>query len=225
MTDEPLGSHVLELEVVDVIEETADSRSLVFRPAARRSRNPRRQTALRPRPVPDTAGAQRPNGFGGPLLLAVQFAVHRRCVDGHGQAHRRRLRVQLAVRQRAPRHEDARPCAVGHVRPQDPRHRLPVAGRGQRHHPDDGDLKSALAEGSGKVTLVYANRDENSVIFAEALRELAAKYPDRLTVVHWLESVQGLPSATALAELVAPFTGREAFICGPVRSWPPPRRR
>ena len=31
MTDEPLGSHVLELEVADVIEETSDSRSLVFK--------------------------------------------------------------------------------------------------------------------------------------------------------------------------------------------------
>ena len=33
--------------------------------------------------------------------------------------------------------------------------------------------------------------------------------------MHWLESVQGLPSAAALAELVAPFAAREAFICGP----------
>ena len=30
MTDEPLGSHVLELQVADVIDETADARSLVF---------------------------------------------------------------------------------------------------------------------------------------------------------------------------------------------------
>jgi 3-ketosteroid 9alpha-monooxygenase subunit B len=65
------------------------------------------------------------------------------------------------------------------------------------------------------VALIYANRDENSVIFASALRDLAAKYPDRLTTLHWLESVQGLPSATALAELIAPYTAREAFICGP----------
>src|SRR5260370_37315318 len=63
-------------------------------------------------------------------------------------------------------------------------------------------LKSALSEGAGKVALVYANRDENSVIFAGALCELAAKYPDRLTVVHWLESVQGLPSALALGGLI-----------------------
>ena len=30
MTDEPLGSHVLELQVADVVEETDDARSLVF---------------------------------------------------------------------------------------------------------------------------------------------------------------------------------------------------
>ena len=30
MTDEPLGSHVLELQLADVVEETSDARSLVF---------------------------------------------------------------------------------------------------------------------------------------------------------------------------------------------------
>ena len=75
--------------------------------------------------------------------------------------------------------------------------------------------KSALSQGSGQVTLIYANRDENSVIFATALRDLAAKYPDRFSVVHWLESVQGLPSAAALARLAAPHTDRQVFICGP----------
>lgn len=29
VTDEPLGSHVLELELTDVVEETTDARSLV----------------------------------------------------------------------------------------------------------------------------------------------------------------------------------------------------
>src|SRR5262249_26729217 len=75
--------------------------------------------------------------------------------------------------------------------------------------------KSALSEGGGNVLLIYANRDENSVIFGGALRELSAKYPDRLTVVHWLEPVQGLPSAAALAGLAAPYIGRDAYICGP----------
>lgn len=76
-------------------------------------------------------------------------------------------------------------------------------------------LKSALSEGTGKVTLFYANRDEKSVIFGKALRELTALYPDRLSIVHWLESVQGLPNPTILATQLAPYTTRETFICGP----------
>ncbi|MEI7716189.1 MAG: iron-sulfur cluster-binding domain-containing protein, partial [Mycobacterium sp.] len=36
-----------------------------------------------------------------------------------------------------------------------------------------------------------------------------------LTVVHWLESVQGLPGPTALAKLAAPHADRPAYICGP----------
>jgi len=75
--------------------------------------------------------------------------------------------------------------------------------------------KSVLSQGNGQVTLIYANRDEKSVIFATALRDLAAKYPDRFSVVHWLETVQGLPSAAALARLAAPHTDRQVFICGP----------
>lgn len=76
-------------------------------------------------------------------------------------------------------------------------------------------LKSCLYGGTGRVVLVYANRDENSVIFRDELMALAREHGDRLTVVHWLESVQGLPSAAGLRALTAPYTGREAFICGP----------
>jgi 3-ketosteroid 9alpha-monooxygenase subunit B len=76
-------------------------------------------------------------------------------------------------------------------------------------------LKSALAMGSGRVVLVYANQHENAVIFAAELRELAAAHPDRLHVVHWLESVQGLPTRAQLKALAAPFTGYTSFVCGP----------
>src|SRR5439155_10086266 len=46
-------------------------------------------------------------------------------------------------------------------------------------------LKSALCAGTGRVVLVYANRDERSVIFADELRSLTARHGGRLTVVHW----------------------------------------
>lgn len=76
-------------------------------------------------------------------------------------------------------------------------------------------LTSCLRGGRAAVTLVYANRDENSVIFREELVALAGEYGNRLTVVHWLESVQALPTPVGLAALARPYAGREAFVCGP----------
>jgi len=76
-------------------------------------------------------------------------------------------------------------------------------------------LKSALAGGSGRIVLVYANRDEDSVIFGVALRELAASAGSRLLVVHWLDSVQGIPTAESLKPLLRPFAGYQIFACGP----------
>jgi 3-ketosteroid 9alpha-monooxygenase subunit B len=78
-------------------------------------------------------------------------------------------------------------------------------------------LKTALHAGPGQVTLLYANRDESSVIFRDELVALGAEYPERLVVVHWLESVQGLPGEPALRQLLAPYQDREAFVCGPGR--------
>jgi len=76
-------------------------------------------------------------------------------------------------------------------------------------------LKSVLAAGRGRVTLVYANRDERSVIFAARLRELAAVAGGRLVLLHWLDSVQGMPAAAGLAALVRPYAGWEPYVCGP----------
>jgi len=76
-------------------------------------------------------------------------------------------------------------------------------------------LKSVLAAGRGRVVLVYANRDERSVIFGPSLRELAASADGRLTVVHWLDSLLGMPSVAGLAALARPYAAYEAFICGP----------
>ena len=214
MTDEPLGTHVLELEVVDVIEETSDARSLVFKvpdgasiPADKLRHAPGQFLTLRV-PSERTGSVARCYSLcsspftGDPLTVTIK-----RTADGYASnwlcdhAHAGMKMHVLA------------PSGTFVPKTLDTDFLLLAAGSGIT--PMMAILKSALSEGSGKVALVYANRDETSVIFGAALRELAAKYPDRLTAIHWLESVQGLPSATALSELVAPFTAREAFICGP----------
>jgi 3-ketosteroid 9alpha-monooxygenase subunit B len=76
-------------------------------------------------------------------------------------------------------------------------------------------LKSALLAGRGRIVLVYANRDERSVIFGPALRELAAPAGTRLLVVHWLDVLQGLPTTAGLVPLIRPFAGYQVFASGP----------
>ena len=76
-------------------------------------------------------------------------------------------------------------------------------------------LKSVLAGGSGRIVLVYANRDERSVIFGAALKELAASSGPRLLVVHWLDVLQGLPSGPGLVPLVRPFRACQIYASGP----------
>ena len=99
MTDEPLGSHVLELQVADVVEETADARSLVFTvpdgaemPAERLRYAPGQFLTLR---VPSDRTGSVARCYS---LCSSPFTGDPH--DGDRQAHRRRLRVELAVRPR-----------------------------------------------------------------------------------------------------------------------------
>jgi 3-ketosteroid 9alpha-monooxygenase subunit B len=76
-------------------------------------------------------------------------------------------------------------------------------------------LRHALEQSTARVTLFYANRDEKSVIFRDTLNALAKAHPQRLQVIHWLDSVQGIPSVAQLAEFARPQAHAQAFICGP----------
>jgi 3-ketosteroid 9alpha-monooxygenase subunit B len=76
-------------------------------------------------------------------------------------------------------------------------------------------IKSALLAGRGRLSLIYANRDERSVIFRDALSALVRENPSRLQIVHWLDSVQGIPLASNFEQLAKPFAGADSYICGP----------
>ncbi|MFE7358967.1 2Fe-2S iron-sulfur cluster-binding protein [Streptomyces sp. NPDC057543] len=75
--------------------------------------------------------------------------------------------------------------------------------------------KSALARGRGRLVLLYANRDELSVIFRGELRRLTSDHADRFVLIHWLESLQGLPTTDRLTAVLAPYADRETYVCGP----------
>ncbi|MCE4052306.1 2Fe-2S iron-sulfur cluster-binding protein [Pseudomonas sp. Au-Pse12] len=76
-------------------------------------------------------------------------------------------------------------------------------------------LQSVLHAGHRPVTLVYANRDEASVIFKEPLQQLARTHEQRLEVLHLLDSVQGFVTPTQVRQLLRLRRGGEYFICGP----------
>lgn len=212
--DEPLGNHVLELQVAEVIAETDEASSLVFAvpdganiPADRLRYAPGQFLTLRV-PSERTGSVARCYSLcGSPFTGDALTVTVKRTSDGYASnwlcdhAHPG-MRIHVLA-----------PSGNFVPKTLDDDFLLIAAGSGIT--PIMSICKSALVEGSGQVVLLYANRDDRSVIFGEALRELAAKYPDRLTVVHWLESLQGLPSAAALAKLAAPYTDHEVFICGP----------
>lgn len=214
VVDEPLGSHVLELEITDVVDETDDARSLVFGvpsdaeiPPERLRYEPGQFLTVRV-PSDRTGSVARCYSLSSsPRTDDALSVTVKRTADGYASnwlcdnAH-----AGMRVHVLAP---------SGTFVPKTLGSDLLLVAAGSGITPMMAICKSALAEGGGQVTLLYANRDERSVIFGGALRELAAQYPDRLTVLHWLESVQGQPSAAALAALAAPYIGRDVFICGP----------
>lgn len=76
-------------------------------------------------------------------------------------------------------------------------------------------IKAVLAHGAGRIWLLYANRDPESIIFRAELQALARQYPQRLVVQHWLDQVQGVPDTEQLQALLASHGADQYFICGP----------
>lgn len=206
MTDESF-----ELKVVDVVEETADAHSISFEvPAGAEERFAYRPGQFLTLAVPsDQTGvaarcyslSSSPVG-GGPLTITVK-----RTLDGY-----------------------ASNWICDHVRDGDSIHVLPPSGiftpaslsadlllfaGGSGITPVISITRTALQQGTGRIVLFYANRDESSVIFARELSALAAEHPDRLLVVHWLESVQGLPSQEQVRAFAGAYASYDAFVCGP----------
>ncbi len=198
--DVPHSSRSAVLTVSGVIEETPDSRSLVFDvPADMKSKfqyKPGQFLTLRI-PSDQTGSVARCYSLASsPFTDDAPKVTVKRTADGYGSnwlCDNLKVGDQLEVLPPA-----------GVFTPKSLDHDFLLFGGGSGITPVMSILKSALTQGGGKVVLLYGNRDVESVIFAAELRELAAKYPDRLTIIHWIETVQGLPSVTQLATLVSP---------------------
>jgi 3-ketosteroid 9alpha-monooxygenase subunit B len=206
-----MAEESFEVKVVDVVEETADAHSISFEVPA----GAEQEFAYKPGqfltlavPSDQTGVAARcyslsssPVG-GGPLTITVK-----RTVDGYASNwvcdH---LREGDSIRVLPP---------SGIFTPASLSADLLLFAAGSGITPVISITRTALQQGTGRIVLFYANRDEKSVIFAEELTRLAADNPDRLVVVHWLESVQGLPSQDQVRAFASSFTTYDAFVCGP----------
>jgi 3-ketosteroid 9alpha-monooxygenase subunit B len=204
------GPASLKARVVEVVRETGDAHSLVLEPAEgdadRFSYRPGQFLTIRV-PAGDGWAARCYSLCSSPVLGERHKVTVKRVADGLGSNWICDNVTEGTVL------EVLRPAGTFTPRSLDDDLLLFAGGSGIT--PVMSILKSCLAGGTGTVTLFYANRDERSVIFAEELRALSAEHGGRLTVVHWLESVQGLPSEADVRELARPYTGREAFVCGP----------
>jgi ring-1,2-phenylacetyl-CoA epoxidase subunit PaaE len=113
------------------------------------------------------------------------------------------------------------------LRPDHARHYVMIAG-GSGITPILSIIKSVLRiQPQSIVTLIYANRNESSIIFDGALQELAGAYTNRLRLVHVLEEpatsgrafVHGQLSSSVFSELipvwVPSFDVVDTFVCGP----------
>jgi ferredoxin-NADP reductase len=76
-------------------------------------------------------------------------------------------------------------------------------------------VRTALANSSRRIRLLYANRTRESVIFADALHLLADKYADRLVVEHHIDDDSGVVTSEAVESFIASADAADYYICGP----------
>ncbi len=76
-------------------------------------------------------------------------------------------------------------------------------------------LKSALATTTRRVGLLYANRDEDAIIFRSELDELAGRHDTRFTLQHHLDVDHGLIGPDDVRQFVDTAVDPEFYVCGP----------
>ncbi len=76
-------------------------------------------------------------------------------------------------------------------------------------------VKSALATTTRSILLVYANRSAGSIIFRAELDRLQAEHRDRLTVHHHLDDERGFLTADDCAAFARDLAHADFYICGP----------
>ncbi|EFV13272.1 ferredoxin--NADP reductase [Segniliparus rugosus] len=207
-----LGSHVRQLVVSEVVRETKDAVSLVF-------------------PVPDDLVETFKYWPGQYLTLRIpseRTGSVARCYSLCSSPHLDDAELMVTVKRTPDGYASNWICdnaapgmsipllpPAGTFYPKSLDYDLVFFAAGSGITPVISIIKSALAAGKGRIALFYANRDQESVIFAEQLAVYAEEFPDRFVLQHWLESEQGVPSKEAIASFVKDRRNWRLFMCGP----------
>jgi 3-ketosteroid 9alpha-monooxygenase subunit B len=75
--------------------------------------------------------------------------------------------------------------------------------------------KSVVHRPGAGVRLLYANRDPDSVIFGDALRDLRVRHPARFDVLFHFDSRGGYVTAEEVARFADPSLDAHFYVCGP----------
>ena len=76
-------------------------------------------------------------------------------------------------------------------------------------------IKTALRESTRSIKLLYANRNDQSIIFCSELTALVSEYSDRFELVHRLDDVHGFVDSALVIQEIGPRTDADFYICGP----------
>jgi 3-ketosteroid 9alpha-monooxygenase subunit B len=92
---------------------------------------------------------------------------------------------------------------------------LVLFGGGSGITPIISIIKTALATTSRPIKLVYANRNQDSIIFKSELADLLAGHGGQLEIVHRLDDIHGFVDEARVLEEVGSRTNADFYICGP----------
>lgn len=94
-------------------------------------------------------------------------------------------------------------------------HGIVLFGGGSGVTPVLSILKTALRTTTRDVKLLYANRDRESIIFKDEIDLWLAEFPNRLEVIHHLDSTSGFMTVPEVQEHIRGWEDGEFFVCGP----------
>ena len=198
------------LSVADVIEETDDSKSIVF-------------------DIPEELNERFSYTAGQFLALRVEVEGHRlvRCyslASAPDLDSQHKVTVKRVVEGRASNWlndnvakgdqlEVMPPNGVFCLRDRE----TPIVffGGGSGITPIISIIKTALRTTSRILKLVYANRNDRSIIFKDELAALLSEDAERIEIVHRLDDVHGFINAALVVQEIGPKTDADFYICGP----------